>query len=125
MVLPVGHPLAVHESVPIEALNGLPFLLLEHGGRTEVSDLLERSGVHPKVRFTTWEDFAIMAMVEKGLGIGILPSMILRRIPWKLEVRPLVKPYYRPIGLAVKTPSHLTPAVRKFIEYLPFRETAE
>ena len=25
VVLPVGHPLAVHESVPIEALNGLPF----------------------------------------------------------------------------------------------------
>lgn len=25
VVLPVGHPLAAHESVPIEALNGLPF----------------------------------------------------------------------------------------------------
>ena len=25
VVLPVGHPLAVHESVPSEALNGLPF----------------------------------------------------------------------------------------------------
>ena len=25
VVLPVGYPLAVHESVPIEALNGLPF----------------------------------------------------------------------------------------------------
>ena len=47
VVLPVGHPLAVHESVPIEALNGLPFLLLEHGGKTEVSDLLERAHVRP------------------------------------------------------------------------------
>lgn len=54
VVLPVGHPLAVHESVPIEALNGLPFLLLEHGGKTEVSDLLERAHVQPDVRFTTY-----------------------------------------------------------------------
>lgn len=104
VVLPVGHPLAVHESVPIEALNGLPFLLLEHGGKTEVSDLLERAHVQPDVRFTTWEDFAIMAMAERGLGVGILPNLILRRIPYRIEIRPLANPYYRPIGLAVNPP---------------------
>ena len=96
VVLPVGHPLAVHESVPIEALNGLPFLLLEHGGKTEVSDLLERAHVQPDVRFTTWEDFAIMAMAERGLGVWILPDLILRRIPYRIEIRPLANPYYRP-----------------------------
>lgn len=101
VVLPVGHPLAAHESVPIEALNGLPFLLLEHGGKTEVSDLLERAHVQQDVRFTTWEDFAIMAMAERGLGVGILPDLILRRIPYRIEIRPLANPYYRPIGLAV------------------------
>ena len=104
VVLPVGHPLAVHESVPIEALNGLPFLLLEHGGKTEVSDLLERAHVQPDVRFTTWEDFAIMAMAERGLGVGILPDLILRRIPYRIEIRPLANPYYRPIGLAANPP---------------------
>ena len=62
-VLPMGHPLAAKETVAVEELDGLPFLLLEHGGKTEVSDLLERTHVQPDVRFTTWEDFAIMAMV--------------------------------------------------------------
>ena len=125
VVLPVGHALTRRETVAIEALDGLPFLLLEHGGKTEVSDLLEQYRVHPDIRFTTWEDFAIMAMVEKGLGIGILPDMILRRVPYKIEIRPLEKPYYRPIGLAMKEKSHLTPAVRKFIDYLPFRECSD
>ena len=59
LVLPAGHPLAEHETVPIEALNDLPFLLLEHGGKTEVSELLARCGVRPDIRFTTWEDFAM------------------------------------------------------------------
>ena len=121
VVLPVGHPLAAGERVAVEDLNGLPFLLLEHGGKTEVSDLLERCHVRPDIRFTTWEDFAIMAMVEKGLGVGILPGLILRRIPYRVEVRPLREPYYRPIGLAMKSGTHLPPAVRRFIEYLPFR----
>ena len=70
----------------------------------------------------TWEDFAIMAMVERGMGVGILPDMILRRIPYRLEIRPLKEPYYRSIGLAMKHAAHLTPAARKFIDYLPFRE---
>ena len=71
VVLPCGHPLAERERIDIHELDGLPFLLLEHGGKTEVTELLEKSGVHPKIRFTTWEDYAIMAMAERGLGIGI------------------------------------------------------
>ena len=122
VVLPAGHALAQNETVAIEDLNGLPFLLLEHGGKTEVSDLLERYHVRPDIRFTTWEDFAIMAMVEKGMGVGILPDMILRRIPYNIEIRPLKEPYYRPIGIAMKSGRHVPPAVKKFMEYLPFRE---
>lgn len=125
LVLPSAHRLAEKKTVPIEDLNGLPFLLLEHGGKTEVSDLLERSHVRPDIRFTTWEDFAIMAMVEKGMGVSILPEMILHRIPYQIAVRSLQKPYYRAIGLAVKNQKHITPAVKKFIDYLPFRTSTE
>lgn len=118
VVLPMDHPLTQKEKIDIHDLENQPFLLLEHGGKTEVSELLERDHVHPDIRFTTWEDFAIMAMVEKGLGIGILPDMILRRIPYKLEIRSLEVPYYREIGLALKNRNRLTPATQKFIEYL-------
>ncbi len=120
VVLPKGHPLAGKEAIAPEDLNGQPFLLLEHGGKTEVSDLLEQCRARPDIRVTTWEDFAIMAMVEKGLGISILPDLILRRIPYNIEVRSLITPYYRQIGLAMKDRGQLTPAVRKFISYLPF-----
>ena len=125
VVLPVGHPLAEKETIPVSVLNDQPFLLLEHGDKTEVSDLLSAYRVTPDIRFTTWEDFAIMAMVEKGMGIGILPDLILKRVPYRIEVRSLTEPYYRSIGLAMKNREHLTPAVQKFVEYLPFRETEE
>lgn len=124
VVLPAFHPLAKEEKIRITELNDQPFLLLEHGGKTEVSELLEQNQVHPKIRFTTWEDFAIMSMVEKGLGIGILPDMILQRIPYEIEVRSLEVPYYREIGLAVKNRKRLTPAMQKFMEYLGYRDVA-
>ncbi len=118
VVLPPGHAFAVRETVAITQLQQQPFLLLEHGGKTEVSDLLENYKVSPDIRFTTWEDFAIMAMVEKGMGISILPDLILKRVPYRLEIRSLEEPYYRTIGLAMKNRDHVTPAVRKFMEYL-------
>lgn len=118
VVLPQGHPLTEQTEIPIEALEGEPFILLERGGRTEVTKLLEQSGVRPKIRFTTWEDYAIMAMVEKGLGIGILPRLILERIPYQVEIRSLQEPYYREIGIAVKDCKMLSPATERFLEYL-------
>lgn len=122
VVLPADHPFTKKDRIDIRDLEGEPFLLLEREGKTEVSEILEGNQVHPKIRFTTWEDYAIMAMVEKGMGIGILPDMILKRIPYKIEVRSLKEPYYREIGLAMKNRNRLTPAVQKFTEYLKYRE---
>ncbi len=117
-VLPVNHPLAEKEVLDYEDLNDQPFLLLEHGGKTEVSELLEKNHAHPNIRFITWEDYAIMAMVEKGLGIGVLPEMILKRIPYQIAIRSFRTPYFREIVLAVKDRMKLTSATQKFIEYL-------
>lgn len=125
VVLPKGHPLCEQKEIDIHQLEDQPFLLLEHGGKTEVSDLLEKSQVHPQIRFTTWEDYAIMAMVEKGLGIGILPELILKKIPYEIEVRRLAEPYYREIGIAVKDRSRMSPATEKFMEYLVYRDGKE
>lgn len=122
VVLPAGHPLSKKQVIDPHDLDDQPFLLLEHGGKTEVTEILERSRIHPNIRFTTWEDYAIMAMAEKGLGIGILPGMILKRIPYHLEIRPLAVPYYRNIGIAIKDPKRLSPAVKKFFDYLKYRE---
>ena len=52
--------------------------MLEKGERAEVSSLFARHGLTPRVRVTTWDDYAIMSMVESGLGISILPELILR-----------------------------------------------
>lgn len=118
VVLPKFHHLTKENVIDIQSLNDEQFLLLENGGKTEVSELLEKYQVLPKINFSTWEDFAIMAMVEKGFGVSILSELILKRIPYDLEIRSLKIPYYREIGLALKSKNSLTPATIKFIDYL-------
>lgn len=121
-VLPEGHPLAESERVPASALCSEPFILLERGARTDVTEIFEREGLSPRVRFTTWDDYAIMSMVESGLGISILPELILRRIPYRIVAKKLAVPAYREIGLALRERESASLAVKKFIEYLPFRD---
>ena len=121
-VLPEGHPLAESERVPASALCSEPFILLERGARTDVTEIFEREGLSPRVRFTTWDDYAIRSMVESGLGISILPELILRRIPYRIVAKKLAVPAYREIGLALRERESASLAVKKFIEYLPFRD---
>lgn len=121
-VLPVGHPLTGKDMLDPRDLEGQPFMLLEHGGKTEVSELLEKNHVKPDIRFTTWDDYAILSMVESGLGIGILPRLILRRIPYRVEIRSFSEPFFREIGFAVKSGEIASVAVQRFEQYLKYRD---
>lgn len=124
VVLPEDHPLAALESVPAEALAEYPFILLDKAGERDrdVMRVFERAGITPKVRFTTLDDYAVMSMVEHGLGVSILPRLILRRIPYRLALRPLAQPVFRQIGLATRLGEELAPAAKRFLTYLSYRD---
>ena len=124
-VLPKQHPLAQEACVPLRALCQEPFLLLEHGKRAEISELFERHHLTPHIHFTTWDDYAIMSMVESGLGLSILPELILRRIPYDIVAKPLDVPASRAIGLAMRSRKNASLAVKKFIGYLSYRNALE
>lgn len=125
VVLPEDHPLAGAERFPIRALGDYPFMLLDKGAGAgagaEVPTLLKKYNIMPDVRFTTWEDYAIMAMVESGLGIGILPKLILRRVPYHIVQKELDVPAWRRIGLAFRDKKALPIATQRFLEYLSYR----
>lgn len=120
-VIPEDHPLADCEKFPIAALCDGPFILLEKGENSEVSEIFRRCGLTPKVHFTTWDDFSIMSMVENGLGVGILPQLILRRTPYRILTKELDVPAYRSIVLAMRSKKTASLAVKRFIEYLQYR----
>ena len=124
-VIPKDHPLAEEPAFPVKALKNEPFMLLEKGDKAEISNVFTVNGLTPDVKFTTWDDYAIMSMVEQGLGISILPQLILRCIPYDVVVKPLDRPAYRTIGIVMKNQDAVSASVKKFMEYIDLREVRQ
>lgn len=120
-VLPLNHPYAGYHKVPLKELCKEPFMLLEKGSKSEITALLESNHLEPQIHFTTWDDYAIMSMVESGLGVSILPELILKRIPYKIAAIELDTEAYREISFVLKSQRTASLAVKKFIKYLEYR----
>lgn len=118
VVIPRDHPLAGCDRFPIDELSNGPFMLLEKGANVEISEIFQRHHVSPHVDLKTWDDYAIMSMVESGLGISILPELILRRIPYQIIAKELEIPAFRHIGIAMRDKESLSLAAKRFLEYL-------
>lgn len=120
-VLPPNHPLAEKEKLSVADLCHDPFMLLERGDKSEVSLLFEQYHVTPNICFTTWDDYAVMSMVESGLGISATPRLILTRMPYRIVIKELDPPAYRSICLGIKSRKSASLAVKRFLDYLDCR----
>ena len=120
-IIPEHHDMAEAEIFPLEKLCAEPFMLLEKGAKAEISQLFEKHGVKPDVRFTTWDDYAVMSMVESGLGVSILPELILKRIPYRVKSKPLDVDAFRNVGFCVKDMKTIAAVTERFMEYLDYR----
>ncbi len=80
-VVPPGHPLAQAREVTVMQLAAEPLILGERGGnRRRIIDLFfEHAGVRPHVAMELNRDEAIKKMVEVGLGVSILPWLMVQR----------------------------------------------
>ena len=121
VVLPKDHPLAELDTVPLAKLKGQPFIALGKDGWTELPEIFGSEGPEGMgldVRFSTWDDYAVMAMVESGLGVSILPGLVLSRCPYDIITKSLKRPKMRTIGIATKSDVTRSVAVEKFLDFV-------
>ena len=117
-VLPKNHPLAAGKSVPLKELTRDPFILLEEGHFSEPLNAFHEAGLEPNIKYTIHDDYAIMTMVEAGLGVSILAELMLRRTNFDIAYLPIEPPVYRSLAVGYKDKDSLPIASKYFIEYL-------
>lgn len=119
-VLPEEHPLGRYDAVPLELLAAEPFILLEEGHYYEPLEALRAMGLSANIKYTIHDDYAIMTMVEAGLGVSVLAELVLHRTNYKILLRTTEPPIFRTIAIGYKDKSSLPIAAKRFIELLRF-----
>lgn len=117
-VLPAKHPLACASCVTLEELAREPFLVIEEGSLSKPLEAFRQKGIEPQVKIRVHDDYSILSMVESGLGVSILPELVLRKTNYNVAILPISPAIIRKIGLVMKDKNALPIASKYFIDYL-------
>lgn len=117
-VLPKNHPLAGLSRLPIQAVENEDFISLLEASDHDARRTLEAAGVTPNIKFITKDDYAIIAMVENGLGISIMPQLLLKDRADNVRIMELDPAAARTIALAVSEEGERLPAAQSFAEHI-------
>ena len=115
-VLPKDHPLAGQQRIAAAQLASEPFISLMENSNQDARSVLEAAGVQVEVKYTAKDDYAILAMVEAGLGIALNNTLNSRERGRRMSVLPLAPRQSVEIGIAAVHDA--SPAVRLFLKAL-------
>ncbi|NJL44743.1 MAG: LysR family transcriptional regulator [Leptolyngbyaceae cyanobacterium SM2_3_12] len=122
-LLPPGYQLKTN-SLTVEDLRQTPLIgsIISSCGVRLVAQLGAQD--HPlKLAYRIRHDSSMVAMVQQGLGIAILPRLAAEPVPGDVRICPLPFPLSRPIRATILKDALHTPALYAFLDAL--RETGE
>ena len=117
LVLPPAHPLALDKHISLDALKKESYILLDEGTTSDPLAIFEERNFEPDVQYRVSDPYAIISMVEQGLGVSILPKLLLTKNPYNIAAKKMSPPFVRTISLAYKDKKILPIASRYFIDF--------
>lgn len=117
-ILPEDHPMASAPCFPVSRLTQEDFVKLNESPDYELDRFLDTLPEKPRVTYEATSDFALLAMVERGLGVSVVHDLMLHPRRYRVARLPLDVTQFRDVGIAVKknvVPSSVT---RLFIEHV-------
>lgn len=123
-VVSSDHILSGKDSVTLQELAKEPFLLLEEGTFSETLEAFRKETLKPNIILRVHDDYSILAMIEEGLGVSILPADNFKKVCYDVSVLPLQPVIKRRIGIVMKDKNILSLASKRFIQVLLHRVEA-
>ena len=118
VIFPKGHPLSQYSKIPLKALVDYPYILHGASWCKQLEEGLEQNKQKIPIRYTTVGATSIVNLVKEGIGVSILPELLLENDKHKVQSRPLDPSVFRKIFLVTHGEPTM-PAVKTFIAELP------
>lgn len=120
VALPRLHELAGVSAIGLGLLRDEPFVLFRPG--TGLRAITERAaqdaGFTPGVVLETGNLDRLVALVNEGLGVSLIPESTARRAPPQVRALPLAPPLVRTVGLLSRPDRWLSPSTRALRDLL-------
>jgi DNA-binding transcriptional LysR family regulator len=118
LIVNENHNLSKFKKVNLDQIKDEFFIMPKKSCDNDVRRILKENNIIPNNKFELADDQAIISMVQNGLGISILPEMVLYRVPDNIKILSLEGDHYRSIGIASTSFKNISPASKKFIKYI-------
>ena len=118
VVFPPDHALSAYDYVPLGKLQDYPLIMTYREYDTDANRILLDAGLDASVKYRSADDFAVLSMVQHGLGISILPELTLDRFPGSYDYRMLDPESYRSLGIGIRSIKEAGPLARSVINYI-------
>ena len=117
VITPSNYACTEEAEFPLDRLSTEPFIFLDEGDDDEIAGILRELNVKPNICHTILRDQTILSMVSNGLGISIMPELMLAQCPYPLRSFELPGDFYRDIAICVKDENYVSPSTMSFIEH--------
>lgn len=119
-VVPLNHPLADKSHVEFREIAAYPQVFFNRGSgfRSVADKIFKDNGIKPEIVYTVDEDSALVGLVAKGFGVGIVPDAPTIR---SMKVAFLTidnLEYHRFIYMVTLKNKYQPPVVKEFIQYI-------
>ncbi len=117
-ILPPEHPMASRPVFPVDAFNGEDFVTVTNSYDYMTSTILEEYSLKPRIIFSSRDERTVFSMVGNGLGVSILPEMVMRGWSGNAVARPLQPEITRELSICMPSFREASPACKHFVGYL-------
>lgn len=116
-VVPKGFETINKNYITFEEMRAQRFVTQWSSCDGDAQKVLVKHGIEPKTYCHVVDDMSTIAMVEAGMGICILPELLIGKSD-KVDWYPMEEDCYREIGLALNSYRIVSPAVKKMMEMI-------
>lgn len=117
-VLPAGHPLSELPALPVKLIEREDFIIPGEGSNYDIGEIFRAFRITPRVKYALSDDYAALSMAERGLGVTILPELILKGRAEGVSKKELDPPQRRTIGLVTRPNRTVSPAAKAFMDFV-------
>lgn len=117
-ITPKGWPAPPDGIMTPELMNGQDFVVQGDATDAEMRQYLKKHKISTERRCHVLDDLSNLAMVEAGMGISIMPEMLLKICTSEVDIYPLSPAENRVVGITSQRPGAMAPAVEQMFHHI-------